>query len=61
MGYLDKAGCVKDQNDIAIEFNRQLKDRVVKLRIQLPEAAITYVDVFTAKYGLISNAKIEGN
>ncbi|OIW03011.1 hypothetical protein TanjilG_13648 [Lupinus angustifolius] len=59
-GYLDKAGCVKDQNEMALFFNNQLKDRVIKLRTELPEAAITYVDVYAAKYGLISNAKNEG-
>lgn len=59
-GYLDQAGCVKDQNEMATEFNNQLKERVTKLRIELPEAAITYVDVYAAKYGLISNAKNEG-
>ncbi|WJX81276.1 hypothetical protein P8452_64178 [Trifolium repens] len=59
-GYLDQYGCVKDQNVIAIEFNKKLKDRVVKLRTEVPEAAITYVDVYAAKYGLISNTKNEG-
>ncbi|XP_057983014.1 GDSL esterase/lipase At5g14450 [Malania oleifera] len=59
-GFLDQNGCVKGQNDMAAEFNRQLKDKVIKLRTQLPQAAITYVDVFSAKYGLISNAKREG-
>jgi hypothetical protein len=60
-GYLDQYGCVKDQNVIAIEFNKKLKDRVVKLRTEVPEAAITYVDVYAAKYRLISNTKNEGN
>ena len=46
---------------MAEEFNKQLKDRVIKLRTELPEAAITYVDVYAAKYGLISNTKNEGN
>ena len=59
-GYLDQHGCVKGQNDMAVEFNKQLKDRVIKLRAELPEAAITYVDLYAAKYGLISNAKNEG-
>ncbi|XP_057437378.1 GDSL esterase/lipase At5g14450 [Lotus japonicus] len=59
-GYLDPYGCVKDQNVMAVEFNKQLKDRVVKLRTELPEAAITYVDLYAAKYGLISNTKNEG-
>jgi hypothetical protein len=60
-GYLDQYGCVKDQNVITVEFNKQLKDRVVKLRTEVPEAAITYVDVYAAKYRLISNTKNEGN
>ncbi|KAB2610144.1 GDSL esterase/lipase [Pyrus ussuriensis x Pyrus communis] len=59
-GFLDDHGCVKAQNDIAVEFNRQLRDRVTKLRAELPQAAITYVDVFAAKYGLIGTAKTEG-
>ncbi|KAM1824101.1 hypothetical protein ACFX13_023734 [Malus domestica] len=59
-GFLDDHGCVKAQNNIAVEFNRQLRDRVTKLRAELPQAAITYVDVFAAKYGLIGTAKTEG-
>ncbi|KAJ7970747.1 GDSL esterase/lipase [Quillaja saponaria] len=42
---------------MAVEFNRQLKDRVIKLRAELPQASITYVDVCAAKYGLLSNSK----
>lgn len=60
-GYFDPYGCVNDQNVMAVEFNKQLKDRVIKLRTELPEAAITYADVYAAKYGLISNTKNEGN
>ncbi|KAJ8428227.1 hypothetical protein Cgig2_016811 [Carnegiea gigantea] len=56
-GYLDQYGCIKGQNDMVIEFNKQLKDAVQKLRTKLPEAAITYVDLYAAKYGLISKAK----
>ncbi|XP_065880008.1 GDSL esterase/lipase At5g14450 isoform X2 [Euphorbia lathyris] len=59
-GSLDEYGCVKAQNEMAVEFNTELKDRVIKLRTQLPEAAITYVDVYAAKYGLISKAKSLG-
>lgn len=60
-GNLDQNGCVKPQNEIAQEFNRQLKDMVFKLRAQLPDAALTHVDMYSAKYALISNAKNEGN
>ncbi|GMN42621.1 hypothetical protein TIFTF001_011830 [Ficus carica] len=53
-------GCVESQNDMAKEFNRRLKRKVSKLREKLPLAAITYVDLYTAKYKLINNAKKEG-
>ncbi|KAH7532435.1 hypothetical protein FEM48_Zijuj04G0019500 [Ziziphus jujuba var. spinosa] len=59
-GLVDQYGCIKAQNEMAVEFNRQLKERIIKLRAELPKAAITYVDVYAAKYGLISNAKKEG-
>ena len=52
---------MKPKNEVAQEFNRQLKDMVFQLRAQLPNAAFTYVDVYSAKYALISNAKNEGN
>lgn len=59
-GFLDQFGCIRGHNEMAIEFNRQLKDRVTKLWAELPLAAITYVDVFTAKYKLISSTKVQG-
>ncbi|KGN59717.1 GDSL esterase/lipase At5g14450 [Cucumis sativus] len=59
-GDLDRNGCVKEQNDAALEFNRQLKERVVKLRANLLDASLVYVDVYAAKIKLIANAKEEG-
>lgn len=59
-GFLDEFGCIKGQNGMAIEFNKQLKDAVAKLRTQLTEAAVTYVDLYSAKYGLISKTKSQG-
>ncbi|KAK7266098.1 hypothetical protein RIF29_18738 [Crotalaria pallida] len=56
-GNLDANGCVKPQNEIAQEFNRQLKVQVFQLRRKFPQAKFTYVDVYSAKYQLISNAK----
>ncbi|CAI9111142.1 OLC1v1011284C1 [Oldenlandia corymbosa var. corymbosa] len=55
-GILDEHGCINNLNNRAIIFNSMLKNLVVQLRASLPQAAITYVDVFSAKYGLISNA-----
>ncbi|KAL6994336.1 hypothetical protein U1Q18_012442 [Sarracenia purpurea var. burkii] len=56
-GNLDQNGCVKPNNEVAQEFNRQLKYRIYQLRAQLSNATFTYVDVYSAKYALISNAK----
>lgn len=60
-GILDQHGCVIAQNNMAKKFNKQLKRSVIRLREQLPDAALTYVDVFAAKYKLIRNAKNEGH
>ncbi|KAK4417823.1 GDSL esterase/lipase [Sesamum alatum] len=59
-GFFDKYGCIRSHNAIALEFNRQLKARVTTLRAELPHAALTYVDIYSAKYHLISNTKIYG-
>ncbi|XP_062110438.1 GDSL esterase/lipase At5g14450-like [Humulus lupulus] len=53
-------GCVKSHNEVAKEFNRQLHQRISQLRVQLPDAVITYVDIYSAKYSLISEAKKYG-
>lgn len=59
-GNLDPIGCVKPHNLVAQEFNRKLKDLIRKLRAKLAHAAFVYVDVYSAKYALISNANSEG-
>nr|GMD21677.1 GDSL esterase/lipase At5g14450-like [Ipomoea batatas] len=56
----DQNGCVEAYNEVAQEFNTQLKERVYKLRDQLPSSRITYVDIYSAKYDLISNAAAYG-
>jgi phospholipase/lecithinase/hemolysin len=57
---VDKAGCATPYNEVAKFFNHELKQAVVQLRIKLPSAAITYVDVYSAKYSLISQAHKHG-
>ena len=44
-----------------MEFNRQLKNRIIKLRTELPEASITHVGVYTDKISMISTAKHLGH
>ncbi|XP_073019041.1 GDSL esterase/lipase At5g14450-like isoform X1 [Primulina eburnea] len=59
-GLLDKVGCMQRLNRMVVEFNRQLKARVTNLRAELPYAAFNFIDIYSAKYDLISNAKIYG-
>ncbi|RDY06438.1 GDSL esterase/lipase, partial [Mucuna pruriens] len=57
---LDSRGCRKAENEIAQEFNKQLKDIVFELRKKLPTAKFIYVDVYSAKCELIKNARNQG-
>lgn len=57
---VDQTGCIMSYNEVAQEFNRQLKDMVSQLRSKLGDALLTYVDIYSAKYSLISEAKIHG-
>ncbi|KAF8037530.1 hypothetical protein BT93_B0430 [Corymbia citriodora subsp. variegata] len=59
-GNLDQNGCVRPQNEVAEEFNKQLKDRILLLRAQLLASVFTYVDVYSVKYSLIGEAKDQG-
>lgn len=57
---VDKHGCASPYNEVAQYFNSRLKGAVAQLRKDLPEAAITYVDVYSVKYRLISQARKQG-
>ncbi|XAR48116.1 Alpha-L-fucosidase [Bertholletia excelsa] len=59
-GNADQNGCVKSYNKLAQEFNKQLKDRVYQLRAKYANAFLVYVDVYSAKYSMISRAKKNG-
>ncbi|XP_020110954.1 alpha-L-fucosidase 3-like isoform X2 [Ananas comosus] len=52
----DRVGCGATFNEVAQLFNAKLKETVAKLREELPLAALTYVDVYSVKYELISRA-----
>ncbi|KAG8383245.1 hypothetical protein BUALT_Bualt05G0164300 [Buddleja alternifolia] len=54
---IDKYGCATPFNEVAKYFNLRLKDIVLQLRKELPLAAITYVDLYSVKYSLITQAK----
>lgn len=59
-GQVDKVGCASPFNELAQYFNDRLKEAVLQLREDLPLAAVTYVDVYSAKYELITHAKKYG-
>jgi len=56
----DAYGCAKPYNEVAQYFNQKLKEAVVQLRRNLPQAAITYVDIYSVKYSLFSHPKKYG-
>ncbi|XP_052162855.1 GDSL esterase/lipase ACHE-like isoform X2 [Oryza glaberrima] len=53
----DDAGCSVAYNAASRFYNARLRETVDRLRAALPDAALTYVDVYSAKYRLISQAK----
>ncbi|KAI3696477.1 hypothetical protein L1987_79494 [Smallanthus sonchifolius] len=59
-GQVDKFGCVGSFNDLAQFFNHRLKQTVDQLREELHKASITYVDVYSVKYELITKATRHG-
>jgi len=56
----DKNGCLASYNKIAQEFNMQLKTLVSKLRLRLVGTTLNYIDIYSAKYTLISEAQKHG-
>ncbi|AES59828.1 GDSL-like lipase/acylhydrolase [Medicago truncatula] len=56
----DSYGCAKQYNEVSQYFNLKLKEALAQLRVDLPLAAITYVDVYSPKYSLFQNPKKYG-
>ncbi|KAH6825273.1 GDSL-like Lipase/Acylhydrolase superfamily protein [Perilla frutescens var. hirtella] len=54
---VDRYGCLIRINEVSQHFNLKLHETVLQLRKELPLAAIIYVDVYSVKYSLISQAK----
>ncbi|XP_073048837.1 GDSL esterase/lipase At3g27950-like [Primulina eburnea] len=56
----DPNSCIKSYNEVAQEFNKQLKDKMMSLRSQLQDAMLIYVDIYSVKYSLVSDGKNHG-
>ncbi|GLT42573.1 hypothetical protein SLA2020_165650 [Shorea laevis] len=52
---LDQFGCVASHNRAVNYFNMKLHDLCINLRQELPEANVTYVDIYSIKINLIAN------
>lgn len=57
---VDEIGCIKSYNEVAQEFNKQLKYRTDQLSCDLQGVEVTYVDIYSAKYTLIKEATNHG-
>ncbi|KAK7275644.1 hypothetical protein RIF29_16764 [Crotalaria pallida] len=56
----DNYGCAKIYNEVCQYFNLKLKEALAQLRKDLPHAAITYVDIYSAKFSLFQDPKKYG-
>ncbi|KAL2903461.1 hypothetical protein RDABS01_002171, partial [Bienertia sinuspersici] len=53
---VDEYGCLSPLNEVSHYYNLKLKEAVLQLRKDLPLAAITYVDMYSIKHKLITQA-----
>lgn len=56
----DSVGCAIPYNELSQHFNVKLKEAVDQLREDLPLAAITYVDIYSVRYSLFTEAERYG-
>ena len=57
----DQNKCYTFMNEMSNEYNRQLKEKVNKLKVEFPEAALTYVDLYTPVHELLTTYTKLGN
>lgn len=59
-GDLDATGCISSYNSAAQLFNTALLHLCQEMKSELADATIVYVDIYSIKYDIISNAKRYG-
>lgn len=58
---VDQHGCISSYNSAARLFNDGLNQLCEKLRSEMKDATIVYVDIYSIKYDLIANSNKYGN
>ncbi|WOL16418.1 GDSL esterase/lipase LIP-4 [Canna indica] len=53
--HIDPNGCLVSFNNAAKEFNAQLRDLCDELNLELKNATVVYVDIYSIKYNIIVN------
>ncbi|XP_051144969.1 GDSL esterase/lipase At1g09390-like [Andrographis paniculata] len=56
----DSFGCIRKYNDAAKLFNEGLRRKCVRLRSQMKDATIVYVDMYAIKMDIIANSSTYG-
>ncbi|OIW02440.1 hypothetical protein TanjilG_05033 [Lupinus angustifolius] len=56
----DEYGCAKEHNEVSQYLNYRLKETLAQLRKDLPDVAITYVDIYSVKFSLFQDPKKYG-
>ncbi|KAJ0989298.1 hypothetical protein J5N97_007654 [Dioscorea zingiberensis] len=57
---LDMYGCAISYNNLVLEYNKMLKDRITQTRNQLSDATLVYVDTHAVKLDLFQHPKDHG-
>ena len=60
IGDNDNYGCLQSLNNAAKKFNEQLYTLCEELRSEMKDATIVHVDMYSIKYGVITNPSIYG-
>ena len=55
-GDVDPSGCILTHNSVAQLFNEALLHLCQEIKYEMVDATIVYVDIYSIKYDIISNA-----
>ncbi|CAK7329200.1 unnamed protein product [Dovyalis caffra] len=56
----DEKGCVEEINELVLQYNTMLNERIVELNVELPDAQIIFCDVYQGMMEVITNPTVSG-